>query len=76
MAKMSKSERAECEKNLALCKAAVETFNKMLAEDDEAAEATKAAAHSATIQGILQRDGAAAAIMAIREAGRRPGRTE
>ena len=76
MAKLSKSERSEIEQNLATCRSAVATFEKMLKDDDEATKAAGAASHVQTIQGIAKRDGVGAAIYAIREHGRRPGETE
>lgn len=69
--KLSKSERAQLD-------AAVETLRRALAdgekaqkEDDECEKAAKAASATATIKGIAQRDGAGAAILAIRAGGGR-----
>jgi hypothetical protein len=76
MAKMTKTDRDECEKNLATCESLAATFRKMLADDDEEQKANKAAGDRAIIGGILQRDGTKAAIMAIRELGRRGGPQE
>ncbi len=69
MAKLSKQERAEVAKNLALCEAAVATFKKMLADDDEASKAAGARSDTETIKSIASRDGAGAAILAIRAGG-------
>jgi hypothetical protein len=74
MAKMSKADRDECEKNLTTCESLAATFRKMLADDDEAQTAGKAAGDREIIAGILKRDGTKAAIMAIREMPMRGGR--
>jgi hypothetical protein len=76
VAKLSKAEREECEKNLAVCQAAVATFQKILREDDAADKAAKAADDRALISGIAERDGTAAAILAIREMPHRGGSGE
>lgn len=73
MAKMTKAERTECEKNLALCRSACMTFEKMLKEDDEADKAAKAASDSTTVAEIARRDGTAAGILAARQLGHRGG---
>jgi hypothetical protein len=75
MAKMTKAERIECEKNLAVCRSAVATFEKMLADDDAADKAAEAASESAAIKAIA--DGGSGdkhaaigrGILAIRERG-------
>jgi hypothetical protein len=69
MAKLSKAERAEVEKNLSVCRAACVTFEKILKEDDEAASKSAAASDNAVFKGIAARDGNSAAFLAIRLAG-------
>lgn len=71
--KMSKADRMECEKNLAILQSTAATLKQMLAEDDEAEQASKAAGEHEIIDGIARRDGTAAAILAIRSIPRRGG---
>jgi hypothetical protein len=73
MAKMTRAEREDCARNLAVCRSAVSTFEKMLAEDDEADKAAKAASDSETVASIAKRDGTAAGILAARSMGRKGG---
>jgi hypothetical protein len=71
--KMSKTDRMECEKNLAILQSTAATLKKMLADDDEADKATKAAGERELFSGIAEKQGTAAAILAIRSLPRRGG---
>jgi anti-sigma factor RsiW len=73
MAKLSKAERQECEKNLAVCQAAVATFQKILADDDQATKAAEASSEREIIKTVVKEHGATAGFLAIRLAGGRPG---
>lgn len=76
MAKMTRAERSDCEKNLAICRSAVTKLEKMLADDDAEGEKAAASSDATTIKAIAQRDGTAAGILAARELGRRGGPAE
>jgi hypothetical protein len=73
MAKMTKAERQECERNLAVCRSAVTKFQEMLKADDDADKAAAASSDFETVASIAKRDGTAAGILAARELGRRGG---
>jgi hypothetical protein len=64
--KLSKEERQEVETRLALLRTGVTQCEQALKDDDAAGKASKAAGDRAVITGIADRDGAAAAILAIR----------
>jgi hypothetical protein len=67
--KLTKDERTAWEKDLATLRAAVAQCERVLADDDAANSAEKAAGDHAVVRGIADRDGVGAAILAIREAG-------
>ena len=73
--KMSKTERASWEKDLATLRAAVAQCERALAEDDECAKAADAQSHSAAVKAIAAggtgdtRQQIARGILAIREGG-------
>lgn len=73
--KMTKAEREECERNLAVCQNAVASFQKMLADDDEADKAAAAESDAAAVKSIVAggtgdaRMATARGVLAIRERG-------
>jgi hypothetical protein len=73
MAKMTRAEREDCEKNLEVCRSAVAAFEKLLAADDAAEKTAQASSDRETVASIAKRDGMTAGVLAARELGRRGG---
>jgi hypothetical protein len=73
---LSKEERQEVEKNLQVCRNAVQTFESMLEADSAATKAVEAQSNSEIIKAAAKRDGTRAGILLARELGRRGGPPE
>jgi hypothetical protein len=73
MAKMTKAEREECERNLALCESAVQQFKKMLADDDESEKAASGSAFDDAVRKVARDHGTTAGFLAARMNPRRGG---
>jgi hypothetical protein len=77
--KLTKTEREECEKNLATCRQLTATFETMLKDDDEAEKSVAAHSESAAVRKVADtgvggtREQVQRGVLAIRTLGGRRG---